>query len=58
VAQHRSQHDIHLHVREGRTNAAPDAATERDPGEAGWFGSDEALRLETVRVREDIRVGV
>src|ERR1700761_6410986 len=58
VAQHRSQHDVHLHVGENRSNTPPGAAAERDPREAGRFGADETLRVEPVRVGKYLRVGV
>ena len=58
VAQHRSQYDIHLHVREHRTHAAPGTAAVRKPAEARRLGADEALRIEAVRIREQFRVSV
>src|SRR5277367_6402577 len=57
VAQHCSQHHIHLHVREYSSDASPGATTERDPREAGRLGADEALRIEAVRVRKCVGVG-
>ena len=53
VPQHRSQHDVHLHVGERRTDAAPGAAAEGNPGERVGLGVDEALRVEPLRIGED-----
>lgn len=51
VAQHRSQHHIHLHVGEcGPDTAAGPAA--KDPRKRGWLTSDVALRVEAIRLRK------
>ena len=58
VAQHRSKHHVHLHVGERRPDAAAGAAAERDPREGRRLASDEPLRVEALRVGEDVGVAV
>jgi hypothetical protein len=53
VAQHDAQHHVHLHGRERRAEAAPDAAAERDPLVQVRLGVKEAGRVERRGVRED-----
>ena len=57
-AQDRRQHDPHLHLREGRAQAAAHAAAVRDPGVGRGRALEEALGAERVRVRVGVRAGV
>ena len=49
VPQHRAQHDVHLHVRERRTDAAPGATAERDPVVQVGPRADEPAGVEPAR---------
>src|SRR5262245_25316388 len=58
VAQHGSQHHIHLHVGEHSSYAASGATAERDPREGGRFGANEALRIEAIRLGKCTGIGM
>src|SRR5215472_12858962 len=58
VAEQRAQYHVHLHVREGGADAAPDAAAERDPLIGVRPAGREAVRVEPVRIGEQGRVGM
>src|SRR6266545_2501129 len=52
LAQHGTQDDVHLHVRERGAQAAPGAAAERDPLVQVRPCAEEAVWIERPRVRE------
>ena len=58
VAQHRSQHDVHLDVGERGADAAAGAAAERDQRERRRPVADEALRVEPVGIGEVLGAAV